>query len=367
MNNEIPYEGFDRYRLEPRGMKRIYSVSYWHNGKHRRKSLKTTNLKVAQRRLREFAYKLEHGEYNEVSRKLTIMALHLQYLDYLRTENRSKKTIAKYTRVLRVFAEFLDSVGIVKAHQLQPTHFDSYRAAHRDDWSPYTLYNYSVVVKQAYKWAARRQLIHRNPLENYELNKRRRVQHACPNEQQIKQILEQLTAEDRLLVLVLAMTGMRSGELYSLLDGDVDLDGNWFTITSREDAETKSRENRKVPIHPVLLPLLKKYQKKGCYFFLATLPGQEPAAARHLQQKSLNDRFTRAVRRAGMTAGRAALGFVIHSLRHFFKSHVLNSGTPQPVADYWLGHRPEGMNATYYHLSDEESQRQMKKIPFSTF
>jgi len=161
--------------------------------------------------------------------------------------------------------------------------------------------------------------------------------------------------------------GMRSGELYSLFDVDVDLDGNWFKITSREDAETKSREDRKVPIHPILIPLLKKCEKQGSYFFLATQPGQQPAAARHLRQKSLNARFTRAVGLADMTAGREALGFVIHSLRHFFKSHALNSGVPQPVVDYWLGHRLQGMNAVYYHLSDEESQKQMKKIQFNFF
>lgn len=127
---------------------------------------------------------------------------------------------------------------------------------------------------------------------------------------------------------------------------------------------TKSGESRKVPISSFLLPLLREHRTKGNYFFSAPPTESFPAGRRQLSQKHLNEKFTKAVQAAGMIAGRESLGFVIHSLRHFFKTHALTIGVPQPVVDLWLGHRLHGMNGVYFHLTKEESQLQMQKVRF---
>lgn len=36
-----------------------------------------------------------------------------------------------------------------------------------------------------------------------------------------------------------------------------------------------------------------------------------------------------------------SIGFVIHSLRHFFETFAVNAGIPQRVIDTWLGHRSD--------------------------
>ncbi len=287
------------------------------------------------------------------------------YLEYLRTENRSRKTMLKYTMVLNDFADYLDTQGISKVRKVLPTHFDNYRTARRDQWSSYTLYNLCVVIKQLFKWAGKRELIRKNPLENYDLNKQRRVKHACPTEAEVKRILELVPAEYKLPMLVLAISGMRSGELVHLHVGDVDLQGMWFEIVSREGAATKSGECRKVPIHESLLPWLKAHRPNGDYFFSA--PASEGDCTQQHFQKRLNEVFTQAVTMAGMKAGRKSRGYVIHSLRHFFKSKALNGGIPQPVVDNWVGHREKGMNAVYYHLTPEDSQKQMQRLMFNLF
>ena len=58
-------------------------------------------------------------------------------------------------------------------------------------------------------------------------------------------------------------------------------------------------------------------------------------------------------------------GLVVHSLRHFFETFCINSRIPQPVVDAWMGHAGhQGTGALYYQLSDAESQKFIKQVPF---
>jgi integrase len=59
---------------------------------------------------------------------------------------------------------------------------------------------------------------------------------------------------------------------------------------------------------------------------------------------------------AGFAAGR------LHSFRHYFCSTCANSGVPEQVVMEWLGHRESAMVRHYYHLHDDEAQRQMKRL-----
>lgn len=144
----------------------------------------------------------------------------------------------------------------------------------------------------------------------------------------------------------------------------MDLKGNWFHIVSRPGAETKSGRDRKVPIHPSLRAGLMAHRPCSKWFFSLPPSPLYPEGGRQLTSKRLNECFTRRVGYAGLVAGRPNKGFVIHSLRGFFKSFAINHGVPQAVVDTWLDHSQRGMNAFYYQLNDADSQRWMAQIPF---
>ena len=164
---------------------------------------------------------------------------------------------------------------------------------------------------------------------------------------------------------VLGFTGMRAGELQRLRPEDVDLAAGWIYIRSREGAETKTRESRKVPVHPRLRAVLESLPiSKQPWLFTAAPSKKFPAGDHHINVKRLNEQFTRLVDRLGMPVGRES-GFVIHSLRHFFETFTVNAGIPQRVIDTWLGHRSDkSMAAHYYKLSDSDSKSFMAKVPF---
>jgi integrase len=147
---------------------------------------------------------------------------------------------------------------------------------------------------------------------------------------------------------------------------DVDLAGNWIHVVSRRGGETKTRESRKIPVHPRLREILSAFpHSAGPWFFTAEPSPKFPEGNHCINTKKLNDRFRSKLKKLKMPIGREN-GFVIHSLRHSFETICINAGI-QRIVDAWLGHTSDrSMAAVYYRLSDEESQKFMKLVPFGT-
>ncbi|MCI0492825.1 MAG: hypothetical protein L0Z07_07795, partial [Planctomycetes bacterium] len=54
-----------------------------------------------------------------------------------------------------------------------------------------------------------------------------------------------------------------------------------------------------------------------------------------------------------------------HSLRSSFKTICTNARIPREVVDVWQNHAPDrAASHVYYKLTDDESQRFMKCVPF---
>src|SRR4051812_18238147 len=93
----------NRVTIYPRGKKGTYTAEYW-DGKHRRRTLKTRNQKVA----RQLAIQLEHELAHGISPaprvakdKVRINKAIDDFVTYLKTVRRRRKTITKYEGILR--------------------------------------------------------------------------------------------------------------------------------------------------------------------------------------------------------------------------------------------------------------------------
>lgn len=355
----------DRVTIYPRGKKGVYVADFWHDNVHRRVSLGTTNKKAAVERAIKIASDLHQGAYRQAPPAADIAQAAADYQTTLRTGGRAPKTLAKYAGVLRLFAEFLAAKRVTKLGQVTPGHFDAWRAARRAERHAKTVYCEGVIVKQFSKWARSRKLVTDDPLAGVRLDKPRSGPKGCPSLDEVNAILAAAGPPLRTHLAVLALTGMRVGELQRLLAGDVDLDGGWVHIASRPGAETKTRESRKVPLHTRLLAALRAYPRpKSGWFFAAEASARHPGRGRPLSAKRINDRLARVLERLGLPAGRES-GFVAHSLRHFFETFAVNAGVPQRAVDSWLGHSSDkSMGAVYYRLLDEGSRRFMDRVPF---
>ena len=355
----------DRVTIFPRGKKRIWCADFSQDNAHRRVSLKTANKKTAIERATKLAADLTHGTYHKPPKPTSTNQVVDDYIAFLKTEDRARKTITKYRGILTRFIEFLAKQHVTNIGQVTASHFDRFRSERKAIWHRKTLYNGSVIVKQIFKWAKSRKLIAENPLADIRLEKPPLEPKLGPSLEQVDVILAASNEPLTNHLAVLSFTGMRAGELQRLRIEDVDLKGGWVHIVSRLGGETKTRTSRKVPIHPRLRAALEVLPKTpGPWLFCAAASKKFPAGDHHINVKRLNEQFTRLAAKLGMPVGREH-GFVIHSLRHFFETFTVNAGIPQRVIDTWLGHRSDkSMAAVYYRLRDEESQSFMAKVPF---
>lgn len=364
-NDRIPVG--ERVKIFPRGKKKTWVADFWQDGQHRKMSLRTANKKIAVERAMKLEVNLADGTFQKPLPKVLIQDAVAEYLDHLKVEDRSRKTLVKYRGIFDALVSFLTAQGITRLSQFAAVHFDKFRAFRKADHHPKTLYTEGVVIKQLFRWARKRKLITENPLDDIKLCKPRQEPKGGPSLAQINTILATARGVMQVMLAMLAFTGIRSGELQRLRKEDVDLVGNWIDVVNRPGAETKTRGSRKVPIHPRLHQILKGAPKSpGPWFFTAEPSNKYPKGDHWISTKKLNDRFRVLLKKLQLPIGRDA-GFTIHSLRHSFETICVNKGIPQRVIDVWLGHTSDkSMAAVYYRLSDKESQKFMKKVPFGT-
>jgi hypothetical protein len=141
---------------------------------------------------------------------------------------------------------------------------------------------------------------------------------------------------DRLVVELLARTGIRAGELCDLDTGAVGrIGGAWWLRVP----VGKLRNDRYVPLHPTLVDLLADWTPGRT--FLLELDGEQ--LDRH--------RVGRIVRRVARHAG---LGDVHpHRLRHTLATQAINRGMRLEAIAALLGHRSLRMTMTYARIANQ--------------
>jgi integrase len=359
----------ERVTIYSRGKKRIYVADFFDGTRHRRQSLRTTNKKVAKDRALAIANDLVHGQYQPPPAAVDVADAYDQYLTYLMTENRAKKTLVKYRGVFENFTSFLAKNGVTKLGQVTALHFDRFRASRTGVKHSKTLYTEGVILKQLFRWAKTRKLIAENPLADVKLHKPKPGPKPDLSLAQVNQLLAAADEVLRPRLAVLTFTGIRAGELRRLRRADIDLVGNWVRVRCRPGEPTKNGKERKIPIHARLRPQLEwAVRSAGPYLFTVSPSRKYPEGGRPLNLKRLNEQFGRLADRLGLPVGRKQNGVVVHTLRHFFKSFAINRGrVPDRAVDNWMGHdKDQTVAGMYYRLPDTESQAFMAEVPFGT-
>lgn len=361
----------DFVTIYPRGKKKVYTADICKDGKHSRRTLATTQLKIAKERGRRLDRDVADGLYEPLPPKsapaTTEQAID-EFCTFLKTEQRRRKTLTKYRGVLlRKFMVFAREEGKVLMRDVDLRLIDRYRAAQVDQISPRSMHNEGVILKTFLGWCVDRDLLPHNPLAKQKFRRPKHEPVGGPTLAQIDAILAAATPARLAPLAMLAFTGMRAGECQHLLPEDVDLKNGWIHIVSREGAETKTGESRKVPVHPRLAAFLAQLPRpRGKWYFTSQPSRKFPQGGHHLSMKRINEDFQRLLVKLEIPVGKKARGFTLHSLRSSFKTIGIHAGIPREVVDHWQGHasgRPRASDA-YYQLSDEESQRFMLQLPF---
>lgn len=186
----------------------------------------------------------------------------------------------------------------------------------------------------------------RNPVINGDIPKKPEPLPRFLDDQQAARFMTAARAStdprDRLIVELLARTGMRAGELANLeADAIVQIGGNhWLRIPLG-----KLRNDRYVPLHPELVTLLDAWTAANLDHIRAhrrLIADHRGTVERHV--------IGRTIRRVGRAAG--VPGVHPHRLRHTLATQAINRGMRLEAIAALLGHKKMEMTLIYARIAN---------------
>jgi integrase len=153
------------------------------------------------------------------------------------------------------------------------------------------------------------------------------------------------------LVLLLAYSGMRVGEVKNFTWADINHERQQIHVRGDPELGTKNGETRFVPMIPELDALLKSLRAER---------SDEPLSATVSRVFECQIAMTNAAQRVCMNR------ITHHDLRHLFATISIESGVDIPTVSRWLGHKDGGALCmkTYGHLRNDHSLAQAKRVSF---
>lgn len=312
-------------------------------GKQIRRSLKTKDRKLAERRLRDFRAKVGKLTAPASERKVPLSAIAERWLE---GRNPSLKE-SSATRNRCCWNQLCHHFGEVPVANVTSRLCEDWAIARGSQISASSFNKELEVLRAIVDYAVREGLILDNPAN--EIDRRKVVSRkvVIPTKDEFRTILAVLEASDRRslqarnLTELLAYSGMRVGEATRLLWREVDFEGGRFKV-SGGDRGTKSHEERVVPLFPSLRLFLERLHSDD----------SDPCA-RVISISSAKSALASACRSAGLQ------NFTHHSLRHYFVSNAIEVGVDFKTISYWVGHNDGGIQVAkrYGHLRQTHSDQ----------
>ena len=341
------------YRLEQSGG---YYALLKRGDKQFRRSLKTKDRKLAERRLAELRSQVANLKVTEeanlsfeqvAKRWMTVTAHALKPSSALRRE-----------QCIAALAPYFAGVTI---RNIQRHHCERWLTERGQGLAPMTMNRELELMRAVFGYAIKLGLILSNPAGDIE---RRRVVQAkiqIPTREQFKLLVTAIResdgrADSKLkakpgadLVELLAYSGCRLTEATSLIWSDVNFDTNTLTIKGGEFG-TKNHEQRTIPMNGALRELLNRLLKDQ-------MPKQSTPISRIASAKKC---LSTACRKLNLPT------FTHHDFRHLFATTCIESGVDIPTVSRWLGHKDGGALAmkVYGHLRKVHSDEMALKVSF---
>ena len=326
------------YRNESSGS---YYAWLTKSGKKIRKSLKTTDRKHADRRLRTLREQITGLDFSKGKSKLTFENLADEWLKNITVGLKESSARRRQTSVKQL-KNYFKGLEVRKITRLM---CDQWAQKRSPGIASSTFNNERDTLIGILSYAKREGVILENPAE---VTKRRKLGKSpilIPSKEQFDTLLQTLRSLDIRyhiaadLVELLAYSGMRKGEANGLRWRDINFRKGSFTVTGG-DVGTKNHESRVVPLFPALRKFLHSFgdQREQLDDFVVPLKDAKKAIATACRIAELPH-------------------FNHHTMRHYFISNAIEKGIDFKTIAAWVGHKDGGLLVakTYGHLRDTHS------------
>jgi integrase/recombinase XerD len=292
---------------------------------------------------------------------LTFAAVRALYAEGLRSRGLSKGTQRHRLQHLEAFMRYLeerrgkrdlrevtqeDVTGYVSGLNEQISEKTGKRL------SGATRYHIAGTLKDLFRFLYAGSLILTNPCQEIGLKPLKDgIRRAVLTEEEMASVLDGMTLDDpvslrdRSLFELLYSSGLRIGEALRLNVGDLDCENRMALIR-----RGKGGKDRVVPVSEAAVKFIRmqlegREEKKEDRVFRGVVG--------NLTTSTMNERFKKAVRKAGVTRKHVC----VHSIRHSTATHLLEAGADLRYVQELLGHESIETTAVYTHCLTESLKR----------
>ena len=336
-------------------------IEYRENGANVRKSLKTTDPKVARYLVNEVENRISRNETAIPKKNRSSLSKAFELFKENKKGRINRKTSSTHhSRIQR----FIAHVGNVDPSSITEQMIKKYLDIRIEtDHIAHSTANHSISnLKTFFYFCLRNGYITKNPcvgMEKYSINK---FEPRFLSDNNIKALINVTAAyksggmgweiphkqrkaeQGRLtpLIMFALFTGARLSELTRLnIKEDIDLKNNQILIRI-----SKLGKFRRIPLHPNLKA------------FIKTLPNDMT----HLNASNYRNNFEVIVKE--VCADEKIDKFRFHDLRHTFASMCIKNGIDMRTLSDFLGHSTIKTTEIYAHLYDDHKQESMKKLRY---
>lgn len=346
---------------------KVYYALVKRSGKQYRQSLKTTDRKVAERKLSDYRGKILGLAKTPGSGKITFSELAKLWVTSVEPGLKPRSL----HRLKGLVKHLEKTFGIHPIRSISPQDCEDYAARRGVDKAASTFNKDREALIAIFNYAKREGLLLTNPAEGIKRRKLPKSKVVIPSHDQFRKLVETLRNKDSRywgaadMVELLAYSGMRLAEATSLRWNEVDFAKQTFVVTGGEYG-TKNHEARTVPLFPALRRHLEGVKARRELDKLDEEPSEKADAA---ADDATPVSGVGKCRKALETACRLATlpHFTHHTLRHYFVSNAIEAGVDFKTIAAWIGHKDGGILVaqTYGHLRDTHSHEMAKRMTFA--
>ena len=315
----------------------VYSAHFRCNGRVIKKSLKTTELVVAKRKLRDL--RAESESIDPQREDDTLRALAERHLAL--EEHRAVSTKKKKARIVRSMERLwpgIEGIDII-ARRVKPSDVELWLSRATKGCRKSTRNEYLFVAKQIFERGVLDGVLCESPAKHIKVEKREAVRRLTPSVEEFEKIVD-FVRENKTnsvhessadFIEFIGHSGLGNGEVANILHQDVDLNRNRIFIR-----RVKTDTGFYIPIFPKLKPVVLRLTNNA-----ASSPED-----RLLSVKNVKKSLGAACRELGLPH------YTHRSLRRLFITNAIERGVDVKVIAEWQGHRDGGklILDTYSHV-----------------
>jgi len=224
-------------------------------------------------------------------------------------------------------------------------------------WTNKTFRNYRQYLKTFFDFCVRENYIETNPVEKIEKPKLPKRIPRCLDKKQLDNLILHLDCctwfndleekRNKAMIRTFLFTGIRLNELLKLKTSSVNFEESEIIIY-----QGKGNKDRVIPIHPNLLPYLKKYhelKKRPTEYFFSSIRSNKPLTKNNLYRiiKKLREK--------------TRFHFTPHQLRHTFGKLSIEANLNPFKLQKIMGHSSIETTQIYVYVSDDNLKESFQK------